>query len=408
MSDYTTKYLKYKNKYINLKKQIGGHDIMIEKDVYKRTIDICKKTIGSPACIAKLLNLARNISKSIIEANFNSDQDKKSLKETYDKLLCNKKEDNVCSKYTSGGVKITDINEEMPNIRSQMSILYSIAKHIIGNKISHYNEINNIIGAFTNNIRYRVGEKKKDPINTNKLNIELVWPLLSINNSEPYDKVYVNNYLIEEFHQREIDAYQERPKSVTVGTNLFKLPDTITTVTNGIYSAGTSGHTCRILALCKLYIGSNIDIYRYHLICICLIWMVSHAHHSAREILLLLPIFYYNENNENNENNKDDKNNENNKDDKDDKDLYNKIYSLFEITTQFDADKYINTLNEIFTILVTKIDSVNNNPITINNSPKDTETQIIQNISKFTCFAKKNIKTYDFIINPKTTVECSN
>ena len=404
MSDYTTKYLKYKNKYINLKKQIGGHDIMIEKDVYKRTIDICKKTIGSPACIAKLLNLARNISKSIIEANFNSDQDKKLLKETYDKLLCNKKEDNVCSKYTSGGVKITDINEEMPNIRSQMSILYSIAKHIIGNKISHYNEINNIIDAFTLNIRYRVGEKKNDPINTNKLNIELVWPLLSINNPEPDDKVYVNNYLIEEFHQREIDAYQERPKSVTVGTNLFKLPNTITTVTNGIYSAGTSGHTCRILALCKLYIGSNIDIYRYHLICICLIWMISHAHHSAREILLLLPIFYYNENNENNENNKDDK---------DDKDLYNKIYSLFEITTQFDTDKYINTLNEIFTILVTKIDSVNNNPITINNSPKDTETQIIQNISKFTCFAKKNIEKYDFIINPKTTnpktkVECSN
>jgi hypothetical protein len=73
-------------------------------------------------------------------------------------------------------------------------------------------------------------------------------------------------------------------------------------------------------------------------------------------------------------------------------------------------------LNEIFTILVTKIDSVNNNPITINNNPKETETQIIQNISKqiiqniskFTCFAKKNIKTYDFIINPKTTVECSN
>jgi hypothetical protein len=132
--------------------------------------------------------------------------------------------------------------------------------------------------------------------------------------------------------------------------------------------------------------------------------MISHAHHSAREILLLLPIFYYNENNENNENNKDDK---------DDKDLYNKIYSLFEITTQFDTDKYINTLNEIFTILVTKIDSVNNNPITINNSPKDTETQIIQNISKFTCFAKKNIEKYDFIINPKTTnpktkVECSN
>lgn len=292
--DYQLKYLKYKQKYLELKKQLGGvigKRGIYEYDVYK----YCNERLVS--FIHKnphVLNYIKNMCNETVKY-FMIELHKNNKLDEFIKLY-NEKTTSVLS----GAIKIEPLKEiivnspdklelylkENMNIRSSLTLLDFIVKFVLG-KSKTFKHVSTF---FDDQIRLRESH--------NSIDKDLTRDEMCLNNFKaPHGNIEGNKdclpmvELIEPYTNLEKEKYSsEELKKFNVGSNIFTAPKQNLTV--DVFAAGLSGHTIDILLLFTTFVLNKVKKENvFVLICACLIWMLNYYHHSLREIVGIAFIF---------------------------------------------------------------------------------------------------------------------
>jgi len=290
--DYESKYLKYKQKYLELKRQLGGiigDRANYEYNVYKYCNDRLTKSVYENK------NVVEYIEKMCLETvyYFMNELHKANKLDEFT-LLYNLKTKSVLS----GAIKIEPLIEviksgknieeiykyldENLNIRSSMTLLDMVVKYILG-KSSSFKRVSEF---FDNYIRLRSAHT-------------------DIDKDKERDEMCLNNFyapnksgkvegnkdclpmveLLEPYTDLEKAKYNEDELlRFNVGSNIFTAPSQ--NLTFDVFAAGLSGHTIDILLLMTTFVFNKIkkeDV--FVLVYTCLIWMLNYYHHSLREIV---------------------------------------------------------------------------------------------------------------------------
>jgi len=335
--NYEQKYLKYKNKYINMKNQLGG---LIEKrakyeyEVYKycnlKLKELLKKNGYIKVYILNMLHQTVIYFLNEIILNDKIEEFKK---------LYNDKTKNPLSgaidfdllELKLKSENIENVVKNNFNIRSCLTFLDMVSKYVSSRSTS----FTKIANFFDDNIRLRDARSNVD---SQFVRDELCIDKFKVPGDLKHEKKLNHTCLpmidlIEPYNELEKSKYSDdKLINFNVGRNIFTAPHIYNTV--DVFSAGLSGHTIDISLLFSIFIFNHIkqeDI--YVLILSCLIWMLPYYHHSLREILSIGFIFL-------------DKDEENTND-------YKKVINLFKIKENNDFNGQI--FDEIFQMIEDKI-----------------------------------------------------
>ena len=291
---YQLKYLKYKQKYLELKEQLGGvigDRAHYEHDVYKY-------------CNEKLVNF---INKNPHVLNYIKSMCMETVKYFMMELHKHGKLDEFVKLYNekttsvlSGAIKIEPLREiivnspnkldnylkENMNIRSSLTLLDFIVKFVLG-KSKTFKHVSTF---FDDQIRLRESHHSIDKDSSRDE--------MCLNNFKaPHGNIEGNKDclpmvdLIEPYTNLEKEKYSsEELKKFNVGSNIFTAPKQNLTV--DVFAAGLSGHTIDILLLFTTFVLNKVKKENvFVLVCACLIWMLNYYHHSLREIVGIAFIF---------------------------------------------------------------------------------------------------------------------
>jgi hypothetical protein len=341
--NYEQKYLKYKEKYISLKNQLGGkiaRRARYEYEVYKYCNKKLKELLERNGYIkVYILNMLHQIviyflNEIIITDKIDdfkklyNDKTKNPLSGAIDIDLLEKKLKNE---------NVENVVKNNFNIRSCLTFLDMISKYVSSRSASFTKTAN----FFDENIRLRDARSsvdsqfERDELCLNKFKIPSEHNIEKKLNHECLPMTE----LIEPYNELEKSKYSdEKLINFNVGRNIFTAPHLYNTV--DVFSAGLSGHTIDISLLFSTFIFNNIkqeDI--FVIVLSCLIWMLPYYHHSLREILGIGFIFL------------------NNKNDDTYDDDYKKLINLFKIKKNNNLDTQI--FDEIFQMIENKISVLN-------------------------------------------------
>jgi hypothetical protein len=363
--NYEQKYLKYKNKYIELKNQLGGliaERATYEYEVYKYCNFKIKELLDRNGYIKQyILDMCHEsvyyFFKKIIE------QDKY---ESFKKLYNDKTQTIL-----SGAIDLdlfliklgNNVDDELLfkkiikenfNIRSSLTFLDMVVKYIISRSTS----FSKLSKFFDEEIRIRDArtdvdsEFKRDELCLNKFKI----PTNNIIEKKLNHTCLPMVDLIEPYTELEKSKYSDdKLINFNVGRNIFTAPHLANTV--DVFSAGMSGHTIDISLLFTTFIFKKIKEEEIYLIILsCLIWMLPYYHHSLREIVGIGFIFL-----DNNDDN------------------LKKVLNLFKIKKGYQLDKQI--FDDIFKMIEEKIAVFKNKKYTVDYPLVDLK-KIISDVNK--------------------------
>jgi len=319
--DYKKKYFKYKEKYLNLKNQLGGYigkRANYECEIYQ----YCNEQLNE--LLLSRPNLKEDILKMFVKLIL-------TFMEKFKELNClnefiefyNKKTDNVV---LTGAIKIDhffnkleelklnkkdDLIKNHLNIRISLTFLDIIFKFILSKKIAGAEYIDKVSKFFDDNVRHRIStdpvsiKNEGDYVPRDELRInDFKGPLGVIIRGDEHCRLENGNKLkccnmvelIEPYLDLEKEKYNadKLNKDFNVGSNLFS--DSTPFVGEGdvdtidVFGAGLSGHTTDIILLFTIFTQLDEHL-KYYLVIGCLIWMLNFYHHSLREIVLVGTIF---------------------------------------------------------------------------------------------------------------------
>jgi hypothetical protein len=292
--NYELKYLKYKQKYLELKEQLGGligKRGNYEYDVYK----YCNEKLVN--FIHKNPHVLNHIKSMCLETvkYFMTELHKNNKLDEFIKLY-NEKTTSVLS----GAIKIEPLKEiivnspdkldlflnENMNIRSSLTLLDFVVKFVLGKSKT----FKHVSAFFDDQIRLRESHSSIDK--------DSARDEMCLNNFKAPHGIIEGNKdclpmveLIEPYTNLEKEKYNnEDLKKFNVGSNIFTAPKQNLTV--DVFAAGLSGHTIDILLLFTTFVLNKVKKENvFILICACLIWMLNYYHHSLREIVGIAFIF---------------------------------------------------------------------------------------------------------------------
>lgn len=291
---YQLKYLKYKQKYLELKEQLGGvigDRAHYEHDVYKYCNEKLVEFIHKNPHV---LNYIKSMCMETVKY-FMMELHKHGKLDEFVKLY-NEKTTSVLS----GAIKIEPLREiivnssnkldsylkENMNIRSSLTLLDFIVKFVLG-KSKTFKHVSTF---FDDQIRLRESHHSIDKDSSRDE--------MCLNNFKaPHGNIEGNKDclpmvdLIEPYTNLEKEKYSsEELKKFNVGSNIFTAPKQNLTV--DVFAAGLSGHTIDILLLFTTFVLNKVKKENvFVLVCACLIWMLNYYHHSLREIVGIAFIF---------------------------------------------------------------------------------------------------------------------
>jgi len=336
--NYEQKYLKYKEKYISIKNQLGGiikERAKYEYEVYKycnlKLKELLEKNDYIKVYILNMLH--QTVIYFLNEIIINEKMEE--FKKLYNDKTKNPLSGAIDIDLLEIKLKNENINNVIKNnfnIRSCLTFLDMVSKYI-SSRSKIYTKTADF---FDENIRLRDArsnvDKKfnRDELCINKLKI----PSDNINEKKLNHECLPMVDLIEPYNELEKSRYSDdKLINFNVGRNIFTAPHIYNTV--DVFSAGLSGHTIDISLLFSTFVFNNIkqeDI--FVIVLSCLIWMLPYYHHSLREIIGIGFIFL------------------NSNDDTYDND-YIKVLNLFMIKKNNDFDYKI--FDEIFQMIENKI-----------------------------------------------------
>ena len=295
--DYESKYLKYKQKYLELQKQLGGiigRRAKYEEKVYRYCNERLTKSFKNNP---KIVEYIREMCLETVNY-FMSELHKADKLDEFTTLYNNKTKGVL-----SGAIKIEPLIEafkskkgddvrvylsENLNIRSSLTLLDMVVKYILG-KSSSFKRVSEF---FDNYIRLRSSHTDADK-------------------NRARDEMCINNFyapnisgkvegikdclpmveLLEPYTDLEKAKYNEDElKNFNVGSNIFTAP--LQNFTVDVFAAGLSGHTIDILLLMTTFVFNKIKKENvFVMVFACLIWMLNYYHHSLREIVGIAFIF---------------------------------------------------------------------------------------------------------------------
>lgn len=295
--DYESKYLKYKQKYLELQKQLGGiigRRAKYEEKVYRYCNERLTKSFKNNP---KIVEYIREMCLETVNY-FMSELHKADKLDEFTTLYNNKTKGVL-----SGAIKIEPLIEafkskkgddfrvylsENLNIRSSLTLLDMVVKYILG-KSSSFKRVSEF---FDNYIRLRSSHTDADK-------------------NRGRDEMCINNFyapnisgkvegnkdclpmveLLEPYTDLEKAKYSEDElKNFNVGSNIFTAP--LQNFTVDVFAAGLSGHTIDILLLMTTFVFNKIKKENvFVMVFACLIWMLNYYHHSLREIVAIAFIF---------------------------------------------------------------------------------------------------------------------
>lgn len=295
--DYELKYLKYKQKYLELKEQLGG--VIGERANYEyKVYQYCNERLTES--VSNNPNIIKYIKKMCIETVYYFiNEIYKANKLDEFNTLYNEKTKGVLS----GAIKIEPLVEKFKsekendirvflednlNIRSSMTLLDMVVKFILGKSKS----FKKVSGFFDDEIRLRNAHTEIDK--SRERDEMCLSDFYTPNNS---GKVKGNKdclpmvKLLEPYLPLEKTKYTEEELiNFNVGSNIFTAPSQNLTV--DIFAAGLSGHTIDILLLMTTFVFNKVKKENVFLLAYtCLIWMLNYYHHSLREIVAIAFIF---------------------------------------------------------------------------------------------------------------------
>ena len=296
--DYESKYLKYKQKYLELKRQLGGiigDRAKYENKVYRYCNERLAKSIGENT------NIIKYIEKMCLETvyYFMSELHKANKLDEFN-VLYNEKTKGVLSgaiqiepvvEIFKSGKSVNEIHQYLDqnlNIRVSMTLLDMVVKYILG-KSSSFKRVSEF---FDNYIRKRSAHTD---IDKNRDRDEMC--LSNFHAPNQSGKVEGNKdclpmvELLEPYLPLEKAKYTEEELTrFNVGSNIFTAPSQNLTI--DVFAAGLSGHTIDILLLMTTFVFNKIKKENvFVLVYTCLIWMLNYYHHSLREIVAIAFIF---------------------------------------------------------------------------------------------------------------------
>ena len=296
--DYESKYLKYKQKYLELKRQFGGiigNRAKYEDKVYRYCNERLAKSIGDNT------NIIKYIEKMCLETvyYFMSELHKANKLDEFN-VLYNEKTKGVLSgaiqiepvvEIFKSGKSVNEIHQYLDqnlNIRVSMTLLDMVVKYILG-KSSSFKRVSEF---FDNYIRKRSAHTD---IDKNRDRDEMC--LSNFHAPNKSGKVEGNKdclpmvELLEPYLPLEKAKYTEEELTrFNVGSNIFTAPSQNLTI--DVFAAGLSGHTIDILLLMTTFVFNKIKKENvFVLVYTCLIWMLNYYHHSLREIVAIAFIF---------------------------------------------------------------------------------------------------------------------
>jgi hypothetical protein len=292
--DYQLKYLKYKQKYIQLKLQTGGiigKRANYEYDVYtycnQKLVTFIQKN-------THVLNYIKGMCMETVRY-FMTELHKHNKLDEFVKLY-NEKTTSVLS----GAIKIEPLKEiivnspekldsylkDNMNIRSSLTLLDFVVKFILGKSKA----FKNVSAFFDDQIRLRESHTTVDK--------DLSRDEMCLNKFKaPHGEIEGNAgclpmvELIEPYTNLEKQKYTpDELKKFNVGSNIFTAPKQNFTI--DVFAAGLSGHTIDITLLFTTFVFNKIKKESvFILVTACLIWMLNYYHHSLREIVGIAFIF---------------------------------------------------------------------------------------------------------------------
>jgi hypothetical protein len=296
--DYESKYLKYKQKYLELKKQLGG--IIGDRAKYEEKVyRYCNERLAKS--VTENTNIIKYIENMCLETvyYFMSELHKANKLDEFTALYKEKTKGVL-----SGAIKIeplvevfktnksvNEIHEYLDqnlNIRVSMTLLDMVVKFILGKSKS----FKKVSGFFDDEIRLRNAHTE---IDINRSRDEMC--LKDFHAPNKSGKVEGNKDclpmvdLLEPYTALEREKYTEDElKNFNVGSNIFTAPSQNLTV--DVFAAGLSGHTIDILLLMTTFVFNKVKKENVFLVVYtCLIWMLNYYHHSLREIVAIAFIF---------------------------------------------------------------------------------------------------------------------
>lgn len=296
--DYESKYLKYKQKYLELKEQLGGiigDRARYEEKVYRYCNERLTKSVHENK------NVVEYIEKMCLETvyYFMSELHKANKLDEF-RVLYNDKTKGVLSgaihiepliEIFKSGKSVEEIHkylDENLNIRVSMTLLDMVVKFILGKSKS----FKKVSGFFDDEIRLR---NAHTDIDKDRSRDEMC--LNNFHAPNQSGKVEGNKdclsmvELLEPYLPLEKTKYTEAELTkFNVGSNIFTAPSQNLTV--DVFAAGLSGHTIDILLLMTTFVFNKVKKENVFLVVYtCLIWMLNYYHHSLREIVAIAFIF---------------------------------------------------------------------------------------------------------------------
>ena len=296
--DYESKYLKYKQKYLELKEQLGGiigDRARYENKVYRYCNERLTKSVHENK------NVVEYIEKMCLETvyYFMNELHKANKLDEF-RVLYNNKTKGVLSgaihiepliEIFKSGKSVEEIHKYLDtnlNIRVSMTLLDMVVKFILGKSKS----FKRVSEFFDNYIRLRNAHTE---IDAERERDEMCLGNFHAPNKS--GKVEGNKdclpmvELLEPYLPLEKAKYTEDElKNFNVGSNIFTAPSQ--NLTADVFAAGLSGHTIDILLLMTTFVFNKIKKENvFVLVYTCLIWMLNYYHHSLREIVAIAFIF---------------------------------------------------------------------------------------------------------------------
>lgn len=295
--DFESKYLKYKQKYLELKKQLGGiigNRANYEYKVYK----YCNERLAKS--VAENKSVVEYIENMCLETvyYFLSELHKANKLDEFTALY-NEKTKGVLSGAihveplievfkTGKEGNIREYLDKNLNIRISMTLLDMVVKFILGKSPS----FKKVSGFFDDEIRLRDSHTTIDKDRTrDEMCLKEFYAPNETGKVEGNKDCLPMVDLLEPYTLLEKAKYSEADIiKFNVGSNIFTAPSQNLTV--DVFAAGLSGHTIDILLLMTTFVFNKVKKENVFLmVYTCLIWMLNYFHHSLREIVAIAFIF---------------------------------------------------------------------------------------------------------------------
>lgn len=291
--NFEKKYLKYKQKYLNLVNQragagpIGPNRREHEAAVYAKSGAVVKELYAEYG--EKILIMLQNAAIRAIQM-----MQAQELTEDYNNIYMKKRGGKVFISGTIsfGSRKLNSqtnpeswVKKNLTNIRSILTFLDLFVK-----LIGKYSSRAEAIAHQFDTVRTRAKDNTDDDMCIGNFIVPFEY-----DKSKESPNCIPMQDLIEPYSTAELFTKDETlPTIVSSGAVIFaeeKLKDSV-----GVFAAGSSGHTFDTLFLfILLFLDDVNDHKKLYLVGIaCLIWMINYYHHSFREIMLPLTMFVNN------------------------------------------------------------------------------------------------------------------